>query len=152
MERSEMRNGADALPPGAAIPIAGLRTSRQGAGGVDFAALVQDVSLVANVPPAALPALLARAAAEAALVNVEAGRIAALQGALAARLVGEDTAASTATEKLLNVREAADLLRVSVDWLYHHAKTLPFTRHVGAHALRFDRAGIARWLAGRRRG
>jgi predicted DNA-binding transcriptional regulator AlpA len=105
---------------------------------------VQDVSLVATVPPAALPALLARAAAEAA-------RIAALQGALAARLVGEETAASTATEKLLNVHEAADLLGVSVDWLYHHAKDLYFSRWIG-RALRFDRPGLARWLDRRRRG
>jgi predicted DNA-binding transcriptional regulator AlpA len=147
-----MRNGADAYLPGAPSPIAGPRTSRQGIGGVDFAGLLKDTSLVERVPPAALPALLAQAAAEAARINVEAGRIAALTTALAVRLVAEGTAASPTTEKLLNVHEAADLLAVSTDWLYGHAKHLPFTRRVGSRALRFERAGIARWLAGRRRG
>jgi len=139
-----MKNGADAYPPCAAIPISGPWTSRLGTGGVDFACLVHDVSLVASVPTAAVPALVAQAAAEQS-------RIAALQCALAARLVGGGTSVSTTTEKLLNVHEAADLLGLSVDWLYRHAKGLPFTRRVG-RALRFDRVGVARWLAAQRKG
>jgi predicted DNA-binding transcriptional regulator AlpA len=104
---------------------------------------VQDVSLVASVPTAAVPALVAQAAAEQS-------RIAALQSALAARLLAEGTSVSTTTEKLLNIHEAADLLGLSVDWLYRRAKGLPFTRKVG-RALPFDRVGLDAWVRARRR-
>jgi len=36
------------------------------------------------------------------------------------------------------------------DWLYPHAKTLPFTSRLG-RAVRFDEAALTRWLATRGR-
>jgi len=77
--------------------------------------------------------------------------LAALQGRAAARSLEAcriAAASSNGSEALLDVREAAARLNLSVDWLYRHAKKLPFTRRVG-RAVRFDPAGLARWLAHR---
>src|SRR5262245_23792972 len=67
--------------------------------------------------------------------------LAALQVRAAARSAEACTpiaaASSTGSEALLDVREAAARLNLSVDWLYRHAKKLPFTRRVG-RAVRFD--------------
>src|SRR5262245_24919331 len=73
------------------------------------------------------------------------------QQQLALRLVAaapiEPAVSSTA--ELLTVREAASHLKISPDWLYRHADSLPFTRRLG-RSLRFDLVGIQRWLATRR--
>jgi predicted DNA-binding transcriptional regulator AlpA len=53
-------------------------------------------------------------------------------------------------DKLLDADEAAVLLSVSPDWLYRHARKLPFTRKLGPKMLRFDRQGILKWLATRK--
>ena len=49
-------------------------------------------------------------------------------------------------EKLLDPEKAAEMLAVSVDWLYHNAKHLSFTRKIGPKMLRFSYAGILRWM------
>lgn len=51
-------------------------------------------------------------------------------------------------ERMLDVHEAAKLLSVSEDWLYHNLKTLPFTRKLGdkKQMVRFSYIGIMRWL------
>ena len=78
--------------------------------------------------------------------------LAALQGRAAARSLEACTritaASSNGSEALLDVRDAAARLNLSVDWLYKHAKELPFTRRLG-RAVRFDPGGLARWLAHR---
>ena len=77
--------------------------------------------------------------------------LAALQSAAAARLTAAPRpvpVSRNGSEALLDVREAAARLNLSVDWLYRHAKKLRFTRRVG-RAVRFDSAGLARWLAHR---
>jgi predicted DNA-binding transcriptional regulator AlpA len=103
---------------------------------VTLAELATAPSRVAEVPPEAVPGLLAQAAA--------------LQGALAARLVTASPAplspSQQSTERLLTPAEAAELLKVSVPWLHRHAKHLPFTRRLSRKALRFSEAGIRRWL------
>jgi NADH dehydrogenase FAD-containing subunit len=84
-------------------------------------------------------------------------QLAALQTALAARLItghssGHEQPAATLQdqEDLLTPGEAAALLTVSVDWMYRHAAGLPFTRRLSRKALRFSRAGLLKWRAGRR--
>jgi len=83
-------------------------------------------------------------------------QLAALQSALAARLILDPGAQSQAqqpvaeTEELLTAEQAAALLSVSVDWMYRHASGLPFTKRLSRKALRFSRAGLMRWRAGRR--
>ncbi|MGH7770943.1 MAG: helix-turn-helix transcriptional regulator [Candidatus Binatia bacterium] len=53
-------------------------------------------------------------------------------------------------ERLLTAEEAAQLLSVSPDWLYRHAKRLPFSRKLGPKMLRFSYQGILKWLATRK--
>jgi hypothetical protein len=83
-------------------------------------------------------------------------QLAALQSALAARLILDTGAQSQAqqpvveTEELLTAEQAAALLSVSIDWMYRHASGLPFTKRLSRKALRFSRAGLMRWRAGRR--
>ncbi len=82
-------------------------------------------------------------------------QLAALQSALAARLImargaGEPQQAIQPEEELLTAEQAAALLSVSVDWMYRHASGLPFTRRLSRKALRFSKAGLLKWRAGRR--
>jgi excisionase family DNA binding protein len=77
--------------------------------------------------------------------------LAALQSAAAARLAAATRPVAVSrngTEALLDVREAAARLNVSVDWVYRRAKRLPFARWMG-RAVRFDPEGLARWVAHR---
>jgi predicted DNA-binding transcriptional regulator AlpA len=115
----------------------------------DLAALLRCdvVSSVANMAAEQLPALLVEVAALQ-------GQLAAVSNALSARLLA-DAAAGCAPrpaglEHLLDVEEAAARLGMSTDWLYRHARQLPFTRRVGRRALKFDSASLDRWLAQRR--
>ncbi len=69
------------------------------------------------------------------------------------QLVREEVQATRANQqdadRLLNAEEAASLLSVSEDWLYRHAKKLPFTRKLGPKMLRFSYQGITKYLASR---
>jgi predicted DNA-binding transcriptional regulator AlpA len=49
-------------------------------------------------------------------------------------------------DRLLDAAEAAKMLSVSEDWIYRHAKKLPFTRKVGHKMLRFSYQGIVKWM------
>jgi predicted DNA-binding transcriptional regulator AlpA len=53
-------------------------------------------------------------------------------------------------DRLLDIPEAARVLAVSSDWLYRHAKKLPFTRKLGPKMLRFSSDGIQKYLATRK--
>jgi len=60
---------------------------------------------------------------------------------------GKDT---NGADRLLMAEEAAKTLAVSPDWLYRHAKRLPFTRKLGPKMLRFSYQGIQKYLATRK--
>lgn len=83
-------------------------------------------------------------------------QLAALQSALAARLIlgpgngNQMQAPPQESEELLTAEQAAALLSVSVDWMYRHAGGLPFTKRLSRKALRFSRAGLLKWRAGKR--
>ena len=70
-----------------------------------------------------------------------------------AEAVAKKVAARRSTDetgdRLLTAEEAAEMLSVSPDWLYRHAKKLPFTRKLGPKMLRFSSQGIKKWLATR---
>jgi len=51
-----------------------------------------------------------------------------------------------AEDRLLDAPEAAKLLSVSEDWLYHNAKHLPFARKLGHKMLRFSYQSLLRWM------
>lgn len=53
-------------------------------------------------------------------------------------------------DRLLEAQEAAKLLSVSEDWLYRHAKKLPFAKKLGPKMLRFSVIGIQKYLATRK--
>src|SRR5580704_1580748 len=52
-------------------------------------------------------------------------------------------------DQLLSVPEAAARLGLSPDYLYHHAKRLPFTRRIGRKLL-FSAQGIQRYITKQR--
>jgi predicted DNA-binding transcriptional regulator AlpA len=108
---------------------------------VDLATLLADASRVADVPLEDVPALLATLAAEQA-------RAAALQTALAARIIQAPTAGTGAPDRdeLLTVDAAAAMLSMSTQWLYRNARRLPFTRRMGTRAVRFSKQGIRQYL------
>jgi excisionase family DNA binding protein len=102
---------------------------------VDLAALVEDPTRVATVPPGRIPALLSQ--------------LSALQGAMAARLISADRDETVSSEDtLLTVDQAAERLGVSTDWLFRRSRTLPFVVRLGRH-LRFSNHGIDRYLRSR---
>ena len=74
-------------------------------------------------------------------------RIGALQPILIGRLasLGSDHKESK-SDTLLNVEEASERLGVSKDWLYRHAKELPFTKRIGHRQLRFSDMGIEKYI------
>jgi len=49
------------------------------------------------------------------------------------------------SDELLNVKQAAELLNVSVDWLYRRADRLPFTKRLSRKALRFSKNGLLKY-------
>jgi len=53
-------------------------------------------------------------------------------------------------DKLLDAKQAAEILYVGEDWLYHHHKKLPFTRKLAPRVLRFSYQGIQKYLATRK--
>jgi predicted DNA-binding transcriptional regulator AlpA len=54
-------------------------------------------------------------------------------------------------ERWMDAKEAAELLSMSEDWLYRHAKTLPFTRKLGHKMLRFSYQGLVKYMETRTR-
>ena len=78
-------------------------------------------------------------------------RLASLQSALAARLLGMPVHASQqdSDDELLTTADAARLLNVSEDWIYRRASRLPFTRRLSRKAVRFSKAGLLKWRAAR---
>ena len=55
-------------------------------------------------------------------------------------------------DRLLDPEDAAKLLSVSEDWLYHNAKKLPFTRKLGPRLLRFSYHGMIKWMESKKLG
>jgi excisionase family DNA binding protein len=99
--------------------------------------LVEDVDAI---PADALPAFVLA--------------LAVLQARAAVRLTAEPPAAlalvEPAREILIDADEAATRLGMSKDWLYRHARRLPFTRRMGSRSVRFSETGLERWLAHQR--
>jgi hypothetical protein len=102
------------------------------------AELIRDPVKLQEIQPEDIPPVLAT--------------LAALETALAARLMvaareGVDNPATEpGADRLLAAREAADILGVSVDYLYRHAGALPFAVRPTPGTLRFSAQGIARYI------
>jgi excisionase family DNA binding protein len=48
-------------------------------------------------------------------------------------------------DRLLTIEQVCETLNVSDEWVYHHAKKLPFVRKVGG-MLRFSSNGLQRYI------
>ena len=80
-------------------------------------------------------------------------QVVSLQTVLLARALSAPTAKNSQGEstddQLLTVEEAAQRLSTTPDWLYHHAKNLPFTKKLSPRQLRFSSKGIEKYLRNR---
>ena len=80
-------------------------------------------------------------------IAAELSRLSALQGCVAARLAQEALEASRGGEDyLLTVKDAADRLATTKDYLHRHADELPFTVRFGHRGLRFSSRGIDEFI------
>jgi predicted DNA-binding transcriptional regulator AlpA len=92
-------------------------------------------SRASSLPPATLHALLCRCAT--------------VQTVLLGALMASGTSRAPETpDNLLDIEVAAGRLGCSKDWLYHHARQLPFTVRNG-RLLRFSSHGIDRYIKSR---
>ena len=110
-----------------------------------LAELLDMPSRASAVPTESIPSLL--------------GRLESLRAVLLARLINEGAPAlptsiqvpsGTRTDHLLTPAEAATLMNVTIRWLYQHHRAFPFAKKLSRRVLRFDEAGLHRWLAHRR--
>ena len=88
-------------------------------------------------------------------VGVRHAQLATLHLSLLSRLIKVrrqplQVGATSDNDRLLSVGEAAEILRVTPQWLYRHARGLPFSRRLSRKALRFSETGLRRWAASRR--
>jgi predicted DNA-binding transcriptional regulator AlpA len=72
-------------------------------------------------------------------------RVEALKARLYARLTSANSPSAAIRDRLLNVKEAAQKLRRSSDWLYRHGSELPFVVREG-RLLRFSEQGIEEYI------
>jgi predicted DNA-binding transcriptional regulator AlpA len=68
-----------------------------------------------------------------------------LKARLYARLSAPGRMAAPTKDRLLTVKEAAEKMRRSADWLYRHSATLPFAVREG-RLLRFSEQGIEEYI------
>ena len=59
--------------------------------------------------------------------------------------VMKSAGAASKEDRLLTVEQVCEILNCPKDWLYHNAKTLPFTRKAGG-LLRFSAHGLQRYI------
>ncbi len=71
--------------------------------------------------------------------------LAALQSALAARLLARNAKPAEADDHLLTIDQAALKLQTSKDWIYRNSQNLPFVVRIGKN-LRFSENGIELWI------
>ena len=51
-------------------------------------------------------------------------------------------------DEWVDIETAAKLMGVSVEWIYHNARNLPFASKIGRRLLRFSRNGLQRQTEG----
>jgi excisionase family DNA binding protein len=91
--------------------------------------LAKAVELATTLPNGELPGFI--------------GALAEITALAQARLFTPST--SPERDELLTVKQCAERMQVSVDWLYRAHRRLPFTRRIG-NALRFSANGLDTYL------
>lgn len=66
------------------------------------------------------------------------------------RMNGSKPAVAAEKDTLLTPEQAAAIIGVDKNWLYRHSKQLPFTRRLSRKKIRFNEAGLRRWMAARK--
>ncbi len=99
---------------------------------------------------------LAKAIADVPLADCPAfiGELERMKAGLWARMMASEnpTRRDQATnDRLLAVKEAAEKLGITEDYLYRHSSDLPFTVRLGTRHLRFSLNGIERYIRNRAR-
>jgi hypothetical protein len=100
---------------------------------LDLAALLANPALLTDVPAGELPALVLR--------------LAAIQSAVAARLV-QEVKNSSMPEPPLTAQEAARRLNVGVDWVREHGAAKGIEIRLSAGTVRYDPDGVERLRTG----
>lgn len=59
--------------------------------------------------------------------------------------------AESPADQLIDAKAAAHLLSVSVEWIFHNRKKLPFAVKLGPKSLRFSLAGLREWIEVKKR-
>jgi predicted DNA-binding transcriptional regulator AlpA len=92
---------------------------------------------IEKVPSDQIPALLSQ--------------LAAVQGMLAARLLTDTGNGNRQPEddELVNLKEAATMLKVSESWIYHRSKKLPFIVRLGRQ-IKYSKKGIQNFIKNRK--
>ncbi len=103
----------------------------------DIEELIREPARAKDLSPEEIPPLLLR--------------LATLQAAIAARfeLLNHARRAideSNSGDRLLTVKEAAEILSVKTDYLYRHASDLPFTIRVSERILRFSHKKLQKFI------
>src|SRR5262249_34106773 len=62
-----------------------------------------------------------------------------------------ETKPEAPVDQLLDVKAVAQLLGVSVEWIFHNRKKLPFAVKVGPKSLRFSLSGLREWIEAKKR-
>ena len=109
----------------------------------EFRALAEHLDRIAALSPEAIPTLLG---------ELEILRVSLFAQLLVHRMTRTPLEAQETprpADRLLRPAEAAALLKVTTRWLYRRHRSLPFTRKLSRRLLRFDEAGLHRWLAHR---
>lgn len=105
--------------------------------------LVRDPTQLPLVPPGRIPTLIG-------LVRLLEARL--IQSELQPRPSPSSSGSpEELSDCLLTPQEAAQMLGVTVRWLYRRSDRLPFARRLSRKALRFSETGIRRYLATRAR-
>lgn len=102
---------------------------------------------------AALDQAIAEAPFEArpGMVVALAARLAQLGAGMAAQVPAQVVPAAS-SEELLTPTQAIDAIggHVSAKWLYRHTRGLKFRRDLSRKVVRFERAGLLRWVAAKK--
>jgi hypothetical protein len=103
------------------------------------ASILPDPSAIAALPAEALPALLVQ--------------LAALQGAVAARLLEDgqrQATAASAPDTMISLEDGASRIGQTPDWLKRHARKLPFVKRISRKRWLVSETALNRWVASRK--
>jgi hypothetical protein len=104
--------------------------------------ILRNPRMAAGLPQSTVRDLLRRCAAAQSILVVE---LRPEEG------VSDPMVTAPEDDRMLTAKEASELLRRNVRWLYRHRKQLPFIRQISARSFLCSERGIRQWLDRRAR-